>query len=90
VKIIAKIETKDAVENIEQVINAADGISLLKGSLEHLTAKKSLTEEKVIAMCNKFGKPFILAAHFTKKLKTGKNAVDHQAPYEAIEEYLHA
>jgi hypothetical protein len=58
--------------------------------LEHLTAKKTLTEEKVIAMCNKFGKPFIMAAHFTKKLKTGKNAVDHQAPYEAIQEYLHA
>ena len=90
VKVIAKIETKEAVENIEAVINAADGISLLKWSLEHLTAKKTLTEEKVIAMCNKFGKPFIMAAHFTKKLKTGKNAVDHQAPYEAIQEYLHA
>lgn len=90
VKIIAKIETKDAVENLEQVINAADGISLLKGSLETLTTKKSLTEEKVIAMCNKFGKPFIMAGHFTKKLKTGKNAVPHQATYEAIDEYLQA
>jgi pyruvate kinase len=30
VKVIAKIETKEAVENLEQVINAADGISLLK------------------------------------------------------------
>lgn len=90
VKIIAKIETKDAVENLEQVINAADGISLLKWSLEELTTKKSLTEEKVIAMCNKFGKPFIMAGHFVKKLKTGKNAVAHQAQYEAIEEYLQA
>jgi hypothetical protein len=49
-----------------------------------------LTEEKVITMCNKFGKPFILAAHFTKKLKTGKNAVDHQAHYEEIQDYLKA
>lgn len=90
VKIIAKIETKEAIENLEQVINAADGISLLKWSLEELTTKKSITEEKVISMCNKYGKPFILAAHFTKRLKTGKNAVAHQSTYEAIDEYLNA
>ncbi|MEI7477161.1 MAG: pyruvate kinase [bacterium] len=90
VKIIAKIETKESIENLEQIINAADGISLQKGILETLTAKKSLTEEKVISMCNTFGKPFILAAHFSKKLKTGKNAVAHQATYDAIEDYIHA
>ncbi len=89
-KVIAKIETKEAIENLHQIITAADGISLLKGSLEHLTTKKGLTEEKVIALCNKLGKPFIMAAHFTKKLKTGKNAVDHQAGYESINEYLQA
>jgi pyruvate kinase len=90
VKIIAKLETKEAVENLEQVINAADGISLLRWSLESISNKKSLTEDKVISLCNKFGKPFILAGHFSKKVKTGKNAVSHQATYEAADDYLKA
>lgn len=88
VKVIVKLETKDALDNLENIIIASDGLSLVKGSLEELGAKKSLTEEKVIAMCNKLGKPFILAANFVKKLKTGKNAVAHQSTYESIQDYL--
>lgn len=87
-KVIVKLETKDALDNLENIIIASDGLSLVKGSLEELGAKKSLTEEKVINMCNKLGKPFILAANFVKKLKTGKNAVAHQATYESIQDYL--
>jgi len=90
VKIIAKIETKESLDNLEAIITASDGISLVKGWLEEISAKKSFTEEKLIALCNKFGKPFILAADFTKKLKTGKNAVPHQATYDSIEQYLGA
>lgn len=90
VKVIAKIETKEVLENLEQVITAADGISFLKGGLDSLWAKKSLTENKLIALCNQYGKPCILAWYFSKKLKTGKNAISHQATYDEVNEYLHA
>lgn len=88
VKVIAKIETKEVLDNLEQVITAADGISFMKWSLEALGAKKSLTEKKLIAMCNQYGKPVVLAWHFSKKLRTGKNAIPHQATYEEVQEYL--
>ncbi len=68
VKVISKIETKEAVDNIDQIINASDGILLKKGEMEELTTKKSMTEEKVVNLCNKYGKPFILSANFTKKV----------------------
>lgn len=68
VKVISKVETKEAVDNIDQIINASDGILLKRGELEELTTKKSMTEEKVVGLCNKYGKPFILSANFVKKV----------------------
>jgi len=75
VKVIVKLETKDALDNLENIIIASDGLSLVKGSLEELGAKKSLTEEKVITMCNKLGKPFILAANYMNLSKTTSSQV---------------
>lgn len=68
VKVISKIETKEAIDNLDQIINASDGILLKKGEIEQLAAKKTMTEEKLVALCNKYGKPFILSGNFVKKV----------------------
>lgn len=86
VKVISKIETKEAVENIEQIINASDGILLKKGDIEELTSKKNMTEEKVVGLCNKFGKPFILSANFVKK--PGKKDPSSALAPEMVQGYL--
>lgn len=90
VKIIAKIETKEVLENLEEVISATDWICFLKGWLDSLWVKKSFSENKLISLCNQYGKPCILAWYFSKKTKTGKNAIAHQATYDEVNEYLEA
>lgn len=61
-KILAKIETKDAVENIKEIVEFADGVSLNKNKLEIIVGKDSLYETKkyIIDTCNTIGKPILM------------------------------
>src|SRR5690606_38197629 len=86
VKVLSKIETKESVDNLEQIINASDGILLKKGELETLTTKKNMTEEKVVNLCNKYGKPFILSANFVKK--AGKKDPESALAPDMLQGYL--
>ncbi len=86
VKVISKIETKEAIDNIDQIINASDGILLKKWDIEDLTTKKNMTEEKVVGLCNKYGKPFILSANFVKK-EGKKDPASALAP-DMVKDYL--
>lgn len=86
VKVISKIETKEAIENLDEIINASDGILLKKGEIEELTPKKNMTEQKVVKLCNKYGKPFILSANFVKKVGK-KDPASALAP-DMVKEYL--
>lgn len=90
VKVIAKIETKEALDNIDEIIAVTDGISFVRWALPSLGAKKTLTEEKLIKLANQHGKPCVLAWHFAKKVKTGKNAIPHQGTFDDVNAYIDA
>jgi pyruvate kinase len=62
-RIIAKIETKAAVENLEEIIQASDVVMVARGDLAIETATESvpIVQRKIIGLGQKYAKPTIVA-----------------------------
>jgi pyruvate kinase len=62
-KIIAKIETQLAVENIESIVHAVDAVMVARGDLAVETPPESvpIVQRKIIGLGLKYGKPTIVA-----------------------------
>ena len=61
--VISKIEKHEAIENIEDIIQASDGIMVARGDLAvELSAEQVPIEQKrMVARCRRLGKPVIVA-----------------------------
>jgi pyruvate kinase len=62
-KIIAKIETKAAVENIESIVREADAVMIARGDLAVETPAESvpIVQRQIIGLGMRYGKPTIVA-----------------------------
>lgn len=62
-KIIAKIETNAAIENMEEIIQAADAVMVARGDLaiETLAEAVPVVQRRIISLCRKYAKPSIVA-----------------------------
>ncbi len=62
-KIIAKIETKAAVENIESIMKAADAVMIARGDLAIETPAESvpIVQRKIVGLGIQYAKPTIVA-----------------------------
>jgi len=62
-KIIAKIETQAAVENIEEIVAEADAVMIARGDLAVQTLAESvpIVQRQIIGLGLKYGKPTIVA-----------------------------
>lgn len=75
IKIIAKIETRQGLDNIEKIVQVADGAMVARGDLSSEIPQEEVpyAKEKIISTCNKYGKFSILATNVLESL-TYKNS----------------
>ncbi len=59
-KIIAKIETEEALKNIDDILDISDGLILVFDKIEKPMKAMKLTEELLIKKCKTIGKPVIV------------------------------
>ncbi|MCS6807509.1 MAG: pyruvate kinase [Bacteroidota bacterium] len=68
--IIAKIEKPQALENIEKIIDVADGIMVARGDMgvEIPAARVPIEQKRIITLCNNQAKPVITATQMLESM----------------------
>ncbi len=81
IKIISKVENLEALENIESLIRASDGIMIARGDLadEAGYAKVPVIHKEIIKLCAFYKKPVIVATQMLSSMVTQVNPTRAEA-----------
>ncbi|MBW2108750.1 MAG: pyruvate kinase, partial [Deltaproteobacteria bacterium] len=79
VPIVSKVENREAVDNIEQIVQASDVIMVARGDMgvELGNHRVPAVQKQIIALCNQLGVPVITATQMLESM------VDHPTPTRA-------
>jgi pyruvate kinase len=71
--LVAKIETRSAIENLEKVVRAADAVMVARGDLgiQMPFQEVPLLQKQIIATCNRSGVPVITATQMLESMTHG-------------------
>jgi pyruvate kinase len=70
--VVAKIEKDSALENIESIVRASDAVMVARGDLgvELPFEEVPIAQKRIIALCNKLGRPVITATQMLESMIT--------------------
>ncbi len=73
-KVIAKIEKQEAIDQLEEIVAASDGIMVARGDLgvEIDVARMPVVQKSIIAMCHKHQKPVIVATQMLDSMQSSR------------------
>ncbi len=74
IHLIAKIERRVAVDNLEEILDVTDGIMVARGDLglEMLAAEVPMVQKKMIDMANAHAKPVIVATQMLDSMRENR------------------
>jgi pyruvate kinase len=92
IPVIAKIERKDALVNLKEIIDAADGIMVARGDLgiETKAERVPVEQKRMVALARKMGKPSIVATQVLQSMVTSPVATRAEVSDAATAIFDHA
>lgn len=70
-KVIAKIEKQEALDQLEAIVEAADGVMVARGDLgvEIDVARMPMVQKQIVAMCHRYQRPVIVATQMLDSMQ---------------------
>jgi pyruvate kinase len=79
--IIAKIEKSEALDHLEEIVSAADGVMVARGDLgvEIDVAETPVAQKRIISLCQKLRKPVIVATQMLDSMQNSRRPTRAEA-----------